>query len=486
LSPGPQLFIDNYLIASQSGLGRSIHSPQKVSTPLINGADNYHNCAPYATVLRNPATGQYRMWYDANIDGTNYLVSTTSNDGINWDQPYQTLMNIAASGYGASVIDDGPSNPAARYKYVWYSAVEPKGLHVATSSDGLTWNPVSSNAVVSATQMEDIISIYHDQLRGLYIMPGKLITSGTTWTGDRRIVVQTAGTDLLHWQTPWRTITPDAHDAGKTEFYSMSGIVERGGLLVGLLKVLRDDIVAEGAPTETPPGALPAPVGGIGYTVLTWSRDGVHWERDSEPFLDRSPIAGDWDHAMAWGDSQLTVGDQTYVYYAGYRWGHKWDRYHDRQIGMATMTKDRYVSRDAGDAQGTLLTSLFTMSGNGLSVNADVRGSLDMRILDADGSPLAGFGWSDFQTIHGDSIAHAAKWAGDLSGLKGAPVQLEFRLVDGSLYGFEITSVPEPSAMTMLCTLGLACAAGSVAQRAKWRLLRRPGHIDGQLIGKRS
>lgn len=214
-----------------------------------------------------------------------------------------------------------------------------------------------------------------------------------------------------------------------------------------MVKVLRDDLVAEGAPSEAY---------GLGYTVLCWSRDGVTWQRDTEPFMDRDHTPGTWDHAMAWGQSQLVVGDQAYIHYAGYRWGHKWNRYEDRQIGLATMGRDRYVSRDAGDMAGTLRTPAFILNADDITINASVDGELKVRVLDGNGNPLSGFNWSDFTPIHGDSVSHAALWAGDFAALRGMPIQLEFSMVDAHLYGFDL-ALPEPSALALFSTglLGL-------------------------------
>ena len=86
--------------------------------------------------------------------------------------------------------------------------------------------------------------------------------------GYRRCVGQSTSKDGVHWEPPRRIIKPDDQDEGITEFYSIGGVVARGGLLIGLLKVLRDDLPCE-------PGG---PKQGIGYTVLAWTRDGETWQ----------------------------------------------------------------------------------------------------------------------------------------------------------------------------------------------------------------
>jgi hypothetical protein len=108
----------------------------------------------------------------------------------------------------------------------------------------------------------------------------------------------------------------------------MAGILARGDLLIGLVKVLRDDLPAEASGEKR----------GIGYTTLAYSRDGVTWTRDREPFLPRNPSTGTWDHAMSWGDCQCPVDDDVFIYYGGYARGHKVERFTERQIGLARMS----------------------------------------------------------------------------------------------------------------------------------------------------
>ena len=111
--------------------------------------------------------------------------------------------------------------------------------------------------------------------------------------------------------------------------------------MVSLVKVLRDDLNCEPDKTAAELRDTRRPYAGLGYTVLAWSRDGETWKRDTEPFLDRNPQPGTWDRAMAWADDQLIVGDYVYLYYGGYRWGHKAERFTERQIGFAHMPRDR-------------------------------------------------------------------------------------------------------------------------------------------------
>ena len=59
LKNGPHLFIDNYLIADQQLLNRTINNPAKKAEPIILGGGNRdQNFQPYMSVLRDPDTGE--------------------------------------------------------------------------------------------------------------------------------------------------------------------------------------------------------------------------------------------------------------------------------------------------------------------------------------------------------------------------------------------------------------------------------------------
>jgi len=232
--------------------------------------------------------------------------------------------------------------------------------------------------------------------------------------------------DFVNWSPPRRIFVPDERDRGMAEFYGFRGAVARGSLLIGMLRVLRDDL----------PCDRDGPRNGIGYTVLARSRDGENWQRDREPFLDRNHTPGTWDHAMAWADSQVLIANHLLVYYGGYAGGHKVERFMERQIGLARLLKDRYVAWEARGIRGALRTRLLLANASGLTVNADVRGELRVRVLNERGQPVRGFDWKDCRAIKGDSVSHLGSRVRPLSALRGRCVRLEFRIWNGRLYAF--------------------------------------------------
>jgi hypothetical protein len=438
LGPGPHLFLDDFLIAEQAFLSRTVNQPTKLPEPIITGkAGGDDNFQPYLSVIRNPDTGRYRVWYGTPVNASQSHVATMeSDDGIRWQRPHRELKDPQKIQFGVSVLDRGRGFTPVDRRYV-FAFWEGGGTRFAFSPDGLDWRMPPGGVVWEHNH--DISSVHWDPLRRQYIAIGSVYLPDPRWEGKRRIPYQSVSKDLLHWEEKWRIIVPKAAapiERGETQFYSMSGLLARGDLLIGLVKVLRDDLNATPGKTAAEMGDPDRKAAGLGYTVLAWSRDGRTWQRDHEPFLPNDPNPARWDHAMAWGDVQLLVGHETFVYYGGYRRGHKVARFDERQIGLARLPRDRYVAREADLNRGRLLTKPLLLPGDALTVNARVFGELRVRVLDAEQRPLPGFDWIG---LSGDGVDLPARWSRPLSSLAGRPVRLEFELQEAQLFGFDLS-----------------------------------------------
>ncbi len=64
LPAGVHLFLDSELIAEERNLRRVIHPPTRLPEPIVTTAAD--RCfQPYVSVLRDPGTKRFRMWYNA-------------------------------------------------------------------------------------------------------------------------------------------------------------------------------------------------------------------------------------------------------------------------------------------------------------------------------------------------------------------------------------------------------------------------------------
>jgi len=439
--PGPVLLLDDAIVDRSEGLARRIRPPARLPEPVVTGArpdGKGDDCfQPYLTVLRDPATERLRIWYGvpAGSFGRSHIAAMESGDGIRWIRPHRVLEDPARIQFGCAVVDRGRDcpSPEERYALGFYGQHRGKdGMQVAVSPDGLRWKLLD----VIIPSNHDICWLGWDPIRRRFLC---FISNVETkeWGGPRRIPYACSSPDLRTWTEPRRVVKPEPGEEGEMQFYCMAGAIARGDLLVALVKVLRDDLNAEPGMTAAGLGDRDRPFAGIGYTVLAWSRDGETWRRDTEPFLDRNPSPGTWDRAMAWGDCQLLAGDETFIYYGGYRRGHKVERGTERQIGLARMRRDRYVARAAeGSATGRLRTKAGILEASGLSVNARIapEGKLAVRLLDPEGRAIPGYERAE---VRGDSTDLPVRWGKALAALRGKPVAVEFEVAGGEIYGFD-------------------------------------------------
>lgn len=139
----------------------------------------------------------------------------------------------------------------------------------------------------------------------------------------------------------------------------------------------------------------------------------------------------------------MLVDHELWFYYAGAA-----ASLHSRQgpayqIGLATLTVDRFVALEAGAEEGTMTTTVLTCGDQThLLVNAVVNpgGYLLTEVLDAEGVPLAGFTRDDALPFEGSPIYQRIAWReqSDLRALAGQAFRLRFVLCRAALYAFRL------------------------------------------------
>jgi len=106
-----QIFADDVLIASKSGVERKVHAAAKLVRPVLEASKPWELGASvkgrpdrrlyiYGTVLRDTTSGRLRMWYSS---GTRQALGemknfyATSQDGIAWKRPELGLVAFGES-----------------------------------------------------------------------------------------------------------------------------------------------------------------------------------------------------------------------------------------------------------------------------------------------------------------------------------------------------------------------------------------------------
>lgn len=427
LKLGPQLLINPSLLENPGPL--TLHQPERTrSTPLLQGklGTDGHLVANFNTsVLYDPTTPEYHMWYLGEKPTTHLLTNAviSSPDGIHWGQPYW-LDGLGNQNELSVVIDEGvgflPANQ--RFKTV-LRQLTPNTVQwpadLWTSADGVNW---AKNATAQPLGYGELWTPFH--IGTGYGLLHRWNVLDNSPLGFKRRVGFTHGPSLSQLPPSQMVFQPSNQESAETQFYYVSNILKRGNTYIGMMGMLRDDVEVGGAPANAY---------GTGWTCLVWSLDGLSWNRLPESYFD--PLALDptaWDHAMAWINALVEVGDQVYLYYGGYQWGHKVNT--DRQIGMVAIQKDRY----AGRMDASLRTVPVSFIASYISLN--FRGTIALQITDAAGVPIPGFRFADGLPFTGDSLAQRWATSGFLGDLAGRAVRLEFALApDAELFAYTLS-----------------------------------------------
>ena len=453
-----RLFFDDDLFETRQGLVRAVNPPVKhPRNPVLRREHPWEGfrVQVYGTVIYDPERDLFKAWY-MNIPktaaekitvqgqrrpGHATLVSyATSTDGVDWQKPVLNLVDFEGSTAnnmvgpdmynpeGFSVLyEPQEPDPERRYKaFYWdhgygpfimhegmeiYGSGPRDGMHVAFSADGIRWHPYEGNPVMNFGSDTGQVVLYDPAIK-------RYVAYGRFGAGGRK-VARTESEDFIHWSEPQLVLEPDEQDGPNAQFYGISvGLYE--GIYVGMLWMFW---IESGS------------VGRIDFQ-LCHSRDGIRWIRDpNRSVFIPNGVDGEWDSGdMRAACRPVVLDDRILIYYAGsaapHGLGGKLNIGMD--IGLATLRRDGWVSLDAGDEEGVLVTKPFLCPGGNLYVNVDARGGSFSALLLGDGlEPNASVPITD------DRLRRCVEFATATNAdLSGKPVRLKLTLRNAKLYSF--------------------------------------------------
>ena len=462
-----QLFIEDAIIEETRGVARTLNQPAKYAgNPIMIPLYPWEGALwLYGTVWNDPEEGRFRMWYQGqggraippmgsdigdshwkhiNFDPSTLLYTVgyaTSEDGIFWERPNLGFVEdegsrdtnlVLLDACFANVVKDVREPDLDRlYKSLFFEARDPDGtanmgdgVSVAFSPDGLRWTKYERNPVI-ARSSDNHMLLGWDDLHGKYVAYCRPSVHEGNMT---RRIGRSVSDDFENWTVPEDVLAPDDDDPPGTELYGMS-VFKYEGLYVGLINVYH-------APPEEPQIRFAGPMD----TQLAVSRDGVVWERagDRVPFIPNGP-PGSMDMGEIYTAlAPVVMGDELWFYYSAGDGDHG-------AVGtagvlcLAKLRLDGFVSVDAGDETGTLLTRPFRCDGGSLTINAAARGgTVGVAVLDESGIQHQGYSRVDCALFDGDSVSHKVTWRGkgSLDELRGRDIRLKFYLRNARLYSF--------------------------------------------------
>ena len=463
-----QLFIDDRSIAETRGVTHNLNQPAKYAgNPIMIPLYPWEGALwLYGTVWNDTEEGRFRMWYQGQagmaipqmgsdidspwshigFDPSNLLYTAgyaTSQDGIFWERPNLGVVEYKGSRdnnlvmldacYVNVVKDVRDPDPARRYKSLFWQSDTPDGtrnmgdgVSVAFSPDGLRWTKHPRNPVI-ARSSDNHMLLGWDDLHGKYVAYAR----PTVHEGNKtRRIGRAVSDDFESWTDPEDVLAPDDKDPPGTELYGMP-VFKYEGLYLGLLCVYH-------ANSEEPQIRFYGDVD----IQLAVSRDGIAWERagDRKPFIPNGPPGSIDTGEIYTALAPVVMGDELWFYYSASHADHG-------AVGgaayicLAKLRRDGFVSVDAGDDTGTLVTKPFRCDGGPLSINAAARGGMvGVAVLDEAGTQHEGYSRADCALFDGDSVRHNMTWRSktSLEDLKGRDIRLKFYLRNAKLFSFAV------------------------------------------------
>ena len=105
------------------------------------------------------------------------------------------------------------------------------------------------------------------------------------------------------------------------------------------------------------------------------------------------------------------------------------------------MRRDGFVSLDAGEEPGEVITRPLVFTGAGIlcvNVQSEDGGAVRVAVREEDGTPIPGLEYATCAAVRGDAVRAPVAWAGgdSLASLKGRYVRLAFSIKRASIYSF--------------------------------------------------
>ena len=462
-----QLFLDDVCLAQVENLTRTMHQPIKRGAVIVPDQPWEVSLQTRCTPAWDPQQGIYRIWLitSTNVPGVAGTSYAESRDGVHWTKPMlrQREINGSLENNLISVVP-GDEWPANAIENVVYDRDDPdqrrrfKGFYGAinrrpmVSADGIHWNLLDAAELPS----QDESNLGYDHRNRLFIATlkrrGPFGRAHGIWTSR----------DFVHWTDSGVLFHADATDQQLGHENIKARRADSRLQIQGHLWDIRDTYKGHTAEHKVDVYNL----GLFRYEDLyigtpamfhsndnRWNSDGFHLiqlvcSRDLKTFhrlgnrgtfIGPSPMGqGAYDLTQLISPSApLIREDELWFYYTGirYRTAPKDGPPNAGAVCLAVLRRDGFVSLDAGEREGTVVTQPCRLPGCQLFVNVDApQGELLVEVLDEAGGVLA-----RSQPLSGNLLRKPVRWKeGDLTRLTERTVTFRFTLRNGQFYSYWI------------------------------------------------
>ncbi|MDP6385825.1 MAG: hypothetical protein QGI93_06475 [Planctomycetota bacterium] len=447
-----QVFVDRHLIGSMDGVRLELGQPRDEGAVFHFDRSWEGPFCGYSTVIADG--DRYLLYYrglpEAGADGTNRETTCVaiSTDGIRWSRPdlglfevdgtlrnNVILSDVAPVTHNFSPFLDGREgvDPAERFKAL--GGNEHSGLVAWTSPDGLRWNRLQEEPVITDGMFDSQNVAFWSEAEQCYACYLR------TWSGGGysgfRTVSRATSEDFIHWTES----APMGFGDGPLEHLYTNQThpyFRAPQVYVGVAaRFMPGRQVISGAEAARL-GVNPRYFNDCSDAVLLTSRGGEVYERTFAEALIRPGIGlENWVSRSNYPALNIVQTSHTEMsLYVNQNYAQP-----TAQLHRYSMRLDGLASMAAGARGGEWRTKPMVFSGDRLVVNfaTSARGGIRVEIQDASGTPLQGFTLEDAVEQIGNEIERTVAWAQgtDVSSLDGRPIRLRFAMTDADLFAFQ-------------------------------------------------
>lgn len=473
-----QLFIDRRFIERAERIKLSVNPPVKRPVAVLKSDKPWDAFRLiYFSLAKDGDV--YKMWYQAYDGdqwggGTSRMCYAVSRDGLRWRKPELGLVEYKGSKKNnillaepsklSYVFIDPHGTPQQRYKMLTGIGT----TRIRTSPDGIhwklhpqvVWKPIwdTQKQAWWDPRIKKYVIQTRVQLQRANALPFPFvepIPSDPPVVAPKlhRPIRALGRLEVDDIMKPWPTekvrtvLTADEHDPPGSDIYHPGGVYQypyASDAYFMFPLTYQHFRAGEGHPHND----------GVNDAQFAASRDGIHWMRyDRQPFIPRG-LPGDPDHGDTFATGYFVRrGNYLYQYYTGWPWTHggfrllspterqnrkNWGR---QFVGVAVHRLDGFVSADAPQKGGFLVTPPIVFNGHCLKLNINVSalGGALVEIQDETGKPIQGYALTDCDRILMNDVAHLVRWRGnpDVSPLAGRTVRLKIAMRSAKLYAFQ-------------------------------------------------
>lgn len=474
---GRQLFVDDFLIASSSGVVRHVDCPARSESPVVRPTSpdgtRMGGCAVATDggLWWDAKRGKFRLWLEDDWCGN--LCTSESPDGLVWSLPKRVFEQDSEMDSWTVFPDYSAADPYSAWcLYISAGGAVTKDA-MFVSEDGCSFRMLGISGY-----SHDRSTAYYDPFRGEWVFSLRALRGygSKTTPVDRlrdRFTVRRFRPPAKPYQTvtggdsphplvegrqptePWRELErpflPGGALHGKS-LYNFTAVAYES-LMLGFMEVLSPE--PKNAVGHEDNDAC-ADVGLPKRTDLhfAFSRDGVTYNLLSPaPSVSASGWgSGKWDtgYLSPVGGGCVIVDERLRFYYSALRGDalrrctENWmenGMYYNGSIGYAELRRDGFAGLVA-DGCGEVVTKPLIFSGGHLFVNAEcLFGEVAAEVLSADGTVVPGYSAEDCRELRfADTTRHELIFAGgSLASLGKRGIALRFRLHCATLYSFWIS-----------------------------------------------